>query len=839
MKIRRAAIWQSLAIICMTSVFQPSSSQTQAAPASVDALYPPYAREEQKTPHRVSATTPDENAQLRTYTLTSSIEQRDHAASSRTFTELADRPRARSGSLLFDALFAMAMDDVRQASVNEIRDDAYAGGKPIPCRCFETGEKWTYVWTRDLAYAADLGLAALDPARVVNGLLFKTSAFRAGVAVPATIPPGSTQIVQDTGSGGSWPVSTDRVAWTLGAEAALANLAPAPRATFAAQTYAALTGTIEADRTAAFDARDGLYNGEQSFLDWRTQTYAPWIVDDLSYLAQSKALSTNVGHFRALRLAQQLAGERGETARAQRYGDWAEALKTRINERFWIEEQQLYASLTTADRNPVPIHKFDMLGISLAIISGVAPADRARAALANYPHAPFGVPVYFPQQPDEYVYHNRAIWPFVSAYALRAAVQTRNAAVASHAVNSLMRAAALNLSNMENLEWLTARAQYDDGPNINSRRQLWSIGAYAGMVSESIFGLHIQSDGIRMEPFLTSGIRRALGAADRAVLHAVNYQGKILNVTLNLPPVVDAEGFYVVKSATLNGVAIRGVITPALLTETNNVIVVTFNPALQADNRITRIAEIDSRSHSDPRVFSPRTPLATLAEAGGHVRLKIAIDKQGIQEAVTFNVYRDGILKAAAVKESSWTDSEADSTLATRCYSVEAVYVKSGNRSHHSRPVCRPGAARLTIEANGAPTRVPFTVDRDGEYSIRFIYDNHEYAENTGVTNAVKLVRIFRDSVGTMLGQSIIQMPHIRPHEGKHPLRESTYALFKLAPGTYVLEITDFLNMSYLKSNERYTYAGGVRGPVNRASVARIEIDRVDVVTDSRARSSE
>jgi hypothetical protein len=158
---------------------------------------------------------------------------------------------------------------------------------------------------------------------------------------------------------------------------------------------------------------------------------------------------------------------------------------------------------------------------------------------------------------------------------------------------------------------------------------------------------------------------------------------------------------------------------------------------------------------------------------------------------------------------------------------VEAVYVKSAHRSHHSRPVCRAGAARVTIEANKSPSQFRFTVDRDAEYSIRLVYDNHEYAENTGVTNAVKCVRVL-DSAGKMRGQSVIQMPHIRPLEGNHPLRESTYALFKLEPGAYVLEVSDFLNMSYLKSNEQYTYAGGLGGPVNRASLARIEINLVE-----------
>jgi hypothetical protein len=53
----------------------------------------------------------------------------------------------------------------------EIRDGNYNGNNPIPCDCFETGEKWHYVWTRDLSYAADLGLAMLDPQRVRNSLL--------------------------------------------------------------------------------------------------------------------------------------------------------------------------------------------------------------------------------------------------------------------------------------------------------------------------------------------------------------------------------------------------------------------------------------------------------------------------------------------------------------------------------------------------------------------------------------------------------------------------------------------------------------------------------------------
>lgn len=89
-------------------------------------------------------------------------------------------------------------------------------------------------------------------------MTFKTGALRPGVARPAELRAGSLQIVQDTGSGGSWPVSTDRTAWALGAKRTLANVQGPERTAFARTALATLTGTLEADRVAAFDPRDGL-----------------------------------------------------------------------------------------------------------------------------------------------------------------------------------------------------------------------------------------------------------------------------------------------------------------------------------------------------------------------------------------------------------------------------------------------------------------------------------------------------------------------------------------------------------------------------------------------------
>jgi len=165
-----------------------------------------------------------------------------------------------------------------------------------------------------------------------------------------------------------------------------------------------------------------------------------------------------------------------------------ERVKAKINEKFWLKEVGLYSTMTSSPENDAPLYKYDMLGNALAILYGIASEDQSKKIIATYPNTAMGIPVYYPQQPNIFVYHNRSMWPFVTAYALKAAAKVGNYKVADNAIASLVRGAALNLSNMENLEWLTAKPFYDDGPEINSRRQLWSIGAYAAMGIETIFG---------------------------------------------------------------------------------------------------------------------------------------------------------------------------------------------------------------------------------------------------------------------------------------------------------------------------------------------------------------
>jgi hypothetical protein len=241
---------------------------------------------------------------VRRYTLSTTAPLRDNLpANPRVIVERDHGPRLRTGHHLFDALYALTIEEVDECSVSMITDYAFNFGGAVPCGaegCFETGRLWTYVWTRDTAYATDLGLADLDPLRARNSLSFKLSERRGG---------GDLQIVQDTGTGGSYPVSSDRVTWAIGARTTLAALDGAAREAFAEQTFTALRNTVAHDRKIVFDPSDGLYFGEQSFLDWREQSYPIWTAGSVVHIARSKSLSTNLAHLAALELLAELATE--------------------------------------------------------------------------------------------------------------------------------------------------------------------------------------------------------------------------------------------------------------------------------------------------------------------------------------------------------------------------------------------------------------------------------------------------------------------------------------------------------------------------------------------------
>ena len=750
----------------------------------------------------------------RQYRMETSAPRRASSPNPRVIVELEDAPVLRTGHTLFDAAYALALAEARELSVPRIRDAAWNDGLEIECPppgCFETGAEWPYVWTRDTGYALQLGLAFFDPPRGLSSLLFKVSDRREG---------GSPEFVQDTGTGGSWPISTDRVVLALGARALRPYLSAADRQRFDARFYEALGNTLARDRQTVFDPEDGLYRGEQSFLDWREQSYPAWAATDLAHIGMSKSLSTNVAHLEALRFFATLAAERGEPTRAAEAQAQAAELSAAIVLGFSLAGEELLSSLIYTKLDEAPARRFDLLGLSLAISAGVLPEAQGRAALSAYPTLPFGPPVMWPQEQFVPIYHNRAIWPFVTAQAAIAAKQVDHPAIVSHALRSLFEAAVLFLSNLENLELVSGLSYVEDGvysgPVVGSERQLWLVGGYLGAVNEVLFGLEAEEQGLRVRPYLPKSLRAALFRDSEVLqLSRFPFQGRHLSIRLLLPPPsARRAGIYRVGSRRFNGASISDALIPVDLWAEENLLEIQLLDADEAPGPEMR----ELTDVSDYRqLFGPRTPQieSVSRDAGG-----VSVSWQGAGETLSdieFSLRRNGLEIAAGLAGTVLQHLDAAGLGVGRvpCYSLESRYRASWNVSHRSKPVClfdAPDAVqsfqadaftatggtlsqehgRWHYQSWGDPghqiSSPTFVAARSGTHLIQLVGANGAGPHDTGLTAGGKRLSVRTVPADNLVAEGLVFLPQTGSWAD---WRESAFVSAELTAGNAYRVILD------------------------------------------------
>ncbi|HEX3047469.1 MAG TPA: amylo-alpha-1,6-glucosidase [Bacillota bacterium] len=769
----------------------------------------------------------------RSYILSSNVPLKkknpdDRPAQKVDYDEIAGQSIIRTGNAIFDALFALAHHEVRQNSLEGI---------------FKAGEDWPGAWTRDVAYSVQLALASVDPITAKNSLNFKLSELKTG---------GNLQIMQDTGTGGSYPVSTDRVVWAAAAYELLKYLDGQARNEFLNTAYTAITNTVEHDRKVVFDSAAGLYRGEETFLDWREQTYPVWTANEPLPIGISKALSTNILHFKILEVAAELAGEKGLTAQKEKYQNWAADLKKAINQKFYLKETGLYSAMILED---IQMRCYDLLGEALAVIFGIADENQATSVVANYPHTNLGAPVVFPQQQERYYhgiryrdtpYHNQTLWPFATAYWVKAAAKFKNTEVVDRGIDFLMKNAAFNLSNMENAKFLYGE---NDQTKINSRRQLWSVAGYMGVVLDVIFGLDATQDGIKFIPFITNKTRNLFKEANRITLQCFSYKGKKIDVTIHLPEVVpDRKGYYKIAGSRFNGNEIGTDYVKDSNLREENIFEISLGDLMETNDPINLISDNGSNLH-----WAPQEPeLYSVSPVNGQLELKFSSSGE---TGVTFNIYRDGTLRAPNVQGTSWPDPDSsDYNSNTYFYAVQAVKQvgdPSQNKYNYSFPsqtmyFAAPEnlkiiGAKEFINVGGDPTdrhgqyhyqnwggrnhtlEIPaFTPPKTGTYRISLYYGNGTGPINTGKTCAVKKVTIKEKNTGNMVAESVVEMPQLGDDDWDK-WRDSSSLEVKLneseAYQIKIYEDQDTLNMSFFKN-----YACGGDVPYNNVNIAQVKL---------------
>ena len=263
-----------------------------------------------------------------------------------------------------------------------------------PDRTFRTGAKWAGVWTRDISYSIVLAFAYLEPEVAKISLLKKVKRDR---------------IIQDTGSGGAWPVSSDRTTWAL---AAWEVYKATGDKDWLQKAYTIIKNSADDDYKTIRSSQNGMYSGESSFLDWREQTYPKWMSNMDIYVSQN--LGTNVVHYQTHQILSKMAAILGEPTAP--YDAIALQIKKGINEQLWMEDKGYYAQYLYGRNFLTPSKRYEALGEALAILFDVADAEQSKSIISKSPLTEFGATCIYPQIPGIPPYHNNAIWPFVQSY---------------------------------------------------------------------------------------------------------------------------------------------------------------------------------------------------------------------------------------------------------------------------------------------------------------------------------------------------------------------------------------------------------------------------------------
>lgn len=619
-------------------------------------------------------------------------------------------PQYTAPTILEQAIYNMTLDEM----VSAIETD----------RTLRTGALWDGVWTRDVSYSIIMSMAYMLPEESKNSLLHKVNS--------------RMRIIQDTGTGGAWPCSTDRTIWCIAAwELYLAT----GDKEWIDIIYPIVRNTLDDDRKVAYNHEYGLMMGETSFIDWRDQSYPKWMepID----IAQSICLGTNAVHYRALSVASSMARLQGDTMSAQKYTRWADSIKTNINKHLYNPKTKSYDTYLYGKNYYQRESRSESLGQALVILWDIAPHDKLQTISKNIPFTPYGAPIFYPYIQEMPSYHNNAVWPFVSAYMALAYAKTLNMEGLLSSFASIYRPAALFCTNKENFDATTGD---DSLTQLNSDNQLWSLAGNIGVTHRILFGIDCREDGIRFTPTVPRGM------SGRRNLKNFRYRNAKLDIT------VDGYGSKI-ETFTIDGKPSQQHTIPSTI-QGNHTIYIKLQPS---NDEISKINTVDN-------IFSPRQISdITLTDD----TLSWACDS----EVKEYTIYYNGI-------EHTRIPTKKNDKIITHIIDPEfngevqvRAFIRHRGQSFASKPI-RHYTHETTIELeNYAPSNtiiqsdgymgkgyvelngitknnqinIPVNIDIEGQYALDIRYANGCGPINTDNKCALRALYLDRHYLGSII----------------------------------------------------------------------------------------
>lgn len=583
--------------------------------------------------------------------------------------DISSYPRLTTPNRLHQAIYNMGLDEM----VNAVEPDT----------TLRTGKEWAGVWTRDVSYSILLSMAYLQPEASKISLMKKVDSLG--------------RIIQDTGSGGAWPVSTDREIWCV---AAWEVYKVTGDREWLEYIYPIIKKSLETDRESFYDTETGLVKGETSFIDWREQSHPRWM--QTADIYNTETLSTSVVHAEAWKVLGEIATILGHKKVAADAFEQSEKISRAINDHLWMDDKGYYAMYLYGRDNLITNPRVETLGESLAIMWDVADGQRAKTVTRNNPTTPFGVTIFWPQIADIPSYHNKALWPWVGAWWGLANAKAGNEKGVMEAFGSIFRPAALFATNKENFNIENG----DIATELNSSNMLWCLSGNLALTHKILFGIDFRKDGLAFRPF----VPEALGGV--RTLENFKYRDASLDIT------VSGYGDKI-KSFKLNGKEQEP-----------------FIPAKKAKGKM-KIEIVMNDEPIEPVGISGTTiknaPLTPIAWIEGKTLVWNPIEYIG-----EYIVLRDG-------NEVARTHATAFDASVPGEYQVIGV-AEDGTEGFASEPRSTRDQIFIALEGKMAEkndiVRIPVTITEPGTYYVSVNYANGEGPVNTENKCAIRTLSV-------------------------------------------------------------------------------------------------
>lgn len=425
-----------------------------------------------------------------------------------------------TGDEIIDLAFRTAIGDVL-GNIAPLASGLLKQDRPV----LMAGLDYDSPWTRDAAFNVWNGVALLIPEVARDTLLSVLDVTGDQVRI------GGQYWDAVIWAAGAWSYhlhTADRSLLPIAVEAIGTTLEHRERTEQDAATGLFRGPACYGDGVSGYPDRYAAGTGSSEILAWPLTH--PEAAAGAGYGLPMHALSTNCLYYHAYRVADQIAAALGRPSPG--WGSSADRLRMAINQHFWNPDTGRYRYLLDAAGG---CDRQEALGVSLAVLTGVAAPDRITELLARQHVTPAGVPCLWPPYEryrtgtdpanaetavDHYGRHSGTVWPHIQALWAQACAEHGRTDLFNAELRTLAGHIRRDGQCAEIYHPVTGRpygglqetADQHSGSDArlvewdSCRRQTWSATGYLRMILAGLLGFDFRPGGVAVRPRLLPGM---------------------------------------------------------------------------------------------------------------------------------------------------------------------------------------------------------------------------------------------------------------------------------------------------------------------------------------------